>query len=213
MLSKSAPATNTAKRVTDVAAASVGLLVLSPVMLACAVAIRMTMGSPVLFRQERHGLHGRPFLLFKFRTMSSATDREGRLLPDHERLTRLGRFMRATSIDELPELVNVLRGEMSLVGPRPLLPRYTPYFTPSELRRFEVRPGLTGLAQVNGRNEARWDARLRHDVAYVDGWSMFLDARILAKTLRVALTQSGFTADPRGQMLDLDVERGGGTPQ
>ncbi|WP_454085380.1 sugar transferase [Georgenia sp. Marseille-Q6866] len=202
-----------AKRIADAIAASAGLIVLSPVLLVCAVGIRVTMGAPVLFRQERHGLQGRPFVLLKFRTMSSATDHEGQLLPDHERLTRLGRFMRSTSIDELPELVNILRGEMSLVGPRPLLPRYTAYFTPKELRRFEARPGLTGLAQVNGRNEASWDDRLSHDVAYVDGWNIFLDARILARTVQVALTRSGFAADPRGQMLDLDVERGIGAPQ
>ncbi len=176
-------------------------------MAAVAVAIRLSMGRPVLFRQIRPGLGERPFTLLKFRTMIDALDADGRPLPDTARLTRLGRFLRRSSLDELPQLWNVLRGEMSLIGPRPLLPRYLPWFTQEERLRFTVRPGITGWAQVNGRNTSSWDERLAMDVWYVRHQSLSLDARILARTLANSIRGTGVATDPSDVMLDLDVER------
>ena len=182
------------KRLLDAVAAAAGLVVLAPVLAAVAVGVRLTMGAPVLFRQVRPGLHGRPFTLLKFRTMRDAADAGGTPLPDAERLVPLGRFLRRTSLDELPELLNVLRGEMSLVGPRPLLPEYIPLYSPEQARRHEMRPGLTGWAQVNGRNAQEWDERLRLDVWYVDHWSLSLDLRILLRTVRQVLAREGINA-------------------
>lgn len=176
-------------------------------MAAVAVAIRLSMGRPVLFRQIRPGLGERPFTLLKFRTMIDALDTDGRPLPDTARLTGLGRFLRRSSLDELPQLWNVLRGEMSLIGPRPLLPRYLPWFTQEERLRFTVRPGITGWAQVNGRNTSSWDERLAMDVWYVRHQSLSLDARILARTLANSIRGTGVATDPSDVMLDLDVER------
>ena len=190
------------KRVIDVAGAAGGLVVLAVPLLSVAVAIRVTMGRPVLFRQTRPGLRGEPFVLYKFRTMRDAVDAAGRPLPDAERLTRLGRLLRSTSVDELPQLWNVLKGDMSLVGPRPLLMEYLPRYSPEQARRHEVRPGLTGLAQVDGRNALDWDTKLALDVAYVDRRSLWLDMRILARTLvqvvrREGISQPGHaTAEP-----------------
>ncbi len=195
------------KRAIDLVIAGVLLIVLSPVFLVVAASIRLTMGSPVLFRQVRPGLHGRPFTMLKFRTMTDARDASGRHLPDSQRLTRLGRWLRATSLDEFPELVNVLKGDMSLVGPRPLLMRYMPYFTDRERIRFAVRPGITGLAQVSGRNALPWDERLELDVRYVEEWSLGLDFRILWMTVRNVLRRSGVEVDPTQVMLDFDEER------
>jgi lipopolysaccharide/colanic/teichoic acid biosynthesis glycosyltransferase len=178
------------KRCIDKGAAAVGLLILAPVLAVTALIVRMALGSPVLFRQVRPGRGGRLFELVKFRTMLEATDADGNPLPDEQRLTRVGRFLRTTSLDELPQLWNVLRGEMSLVGPRPLLVEYLPRYSAEQARRHDVLPGITGWAQVNGRNALGWDERFRLDVWYVDHWSLALDAKILALTLlRVAQRQ------------------------
>jgi sugar transferase EpsL len=191
-----------AKRSVDLVAASVGLVLLSPLLAATAVIVRVGLGAPVLFRQERPGHRGRPFTLVKFRTMTMARNSDGQPLPDHQRLTPLGRLLRRTSIDELPTLWNVLRGEMSIVGPRPLLMEYLPRYTPEQMRRHDVRPGITGWAQVNGRNAATWEEKFEMDVWYVDHRSCRLDAKIVAMTaVRVVrgdgVTQPGrATADP-----------------
>ena len=158
------------------------LILLSPLFLLVALLVLVALGRPLFFRQERPGLDGRPFRLIKFRSMSDLRDAKGNLLEDAERLGRLGRFLRATSLDELPELINVLKGEMSLVGPRPLLMDYLPLYSPEQFRRHEVRPGLTGLAQVSGRNALDWDEKFALDLRYVDEWSPMLDAKILALT-------------------------------
>ncbi len=178
----------------DILGAASGLVLLSPVLAALALAILWQMGRPVLFRQIRPGLQGRPFAMVKFRTMSKAMDARGRPLPDAQRLTRLGRFLRATSLDELPELWNVMRGEMSLVGPRPLLMEYLPLYAPSQARRHEVRPGITGWAQVNGRNALSWEEKFALDVWYVDNRSLWLDLRILWLTLLKAARREGISA-------------------
>jgi lipopolysaccharide/colanic/teichoic acid biosynthesis glycosyltransferase len=195
------------KRSFDVAVALIGLVILSPLILAICAAIRWRMGGPVLFRQRRTGYRGRPFGALKFRSMNSRTDKHGNLLPDHKRIGRIGRLLRKTSLDEIPQLLNVLRGEMSIVGPRPLLPKYDLWYTTSELRRFEVRPGITGLAQVAGRNSVTWNDRLALDVEYVARWSLWLDVRILFQTVKVVLRREGVAEDPRELMADLDDER------
>ena len=195
------------KRTIDVVVSVMVLLVSMPVMAAVAVAIRLTMGNPVLFRQVRPGYQGRLFCLVKFRTMKDAFGPDGRPLPDSERLTSLGGFLRRTSLDELPQLWNVLKGEMSLAGPRPLLTRYQPYFTARERLRQTVRPGITGWAQIRGRNTASWDQRLSDDVWYVENWSLLLDLKILLITLKVVLHRRGIVDDPQSTMLNLDEER------
>jgi lipopolysaccharide/colanic/teichoic acid biosynthesis glycosyltransferase len=179
------------KRLMDVSAAALGLVILAPAMALIAAAIRLEMGSPVVFRQVRPGLHARPFELVKFRTMRDSRDALGRPLPIEDRITRLGSLLRRLSLDELPELWNVLKGDMSLVGPRPLLMEYLPIYTPDEARRHEVRPGITGWAQVNGRHDLDWEARFRLDVWYVDHWSLGLDLRTLARTVRMVLSGQG----------------------
>jgi sugar transferase EpsL len=171
------------KRAFDFVVAALAMVFLSPIFAILAFAIRMNLGSPVLFRQERPGLRDRPFTLLKFRSMRDAYAPDGALLPDSERLSTFGRFLRRTSLDELPELVNVLRGEMSLVGPRPLLMEYLPRYLPRQARRHEVPPGITGLAQVSGRNALSWEERFELDVWYVEHRSFWLDLRILAKTV------------------------------
>ena len=181
------------KRALDVTVSLIGLLVLSPLLLVVALIVRLTMGSPVLFRQPRGGLGGRPFSIIKFRTMRDALDREGNPLPDEERLTKVGQFLRSTSLDELPELLNVLMGQMSLVGPRPFMAEYLDCYTPQQARRHEVRPGITGWAQVNGRNTVSWEQRFDHDVWYVDNWSLWLDARILWLTAWTVLKREGIS--------------------
>ncbi|MGQ9827348.1 MAG: sugar transferase [Roseiflexus sp.] len=175
------------KRVFDLCVAGAALVVFAPLLLILVALVRMQLGAPVIFRQQRPGLHGRPFTLLKFRSMIDARDAEGNLLPDEERLTPFGRFLRSSSLDELPELINVIRGDMSLVGPRPLLMEYLDRYTPEQMRRHEVRPGITGWAQVNGRNAISWDQKFRLDVWYVDHLSFWLDLHILALTVwRVA---------------------------
>ncbi|AEV86432.1 sugar transferase [Actinoplanes sp. SE50] len=191
--------TDTVQRAIDVVAAGAGLVLLSPVITVVAGAVAAGLGRPVLFRQQRPGLHGRPFTLVKFRTMRDLDERRG-LVTDADRLTGLGRALRATSLDELPTLWNVLRGEMSLVGPRPLLMQYLDRYTPEQARRHEVRPGITGLAQVSGRNAVSWEERFAIDVWYVDHRSLGLNLRILARTVRLLLRRTGITAPGEATM-------------
>ena len=195
------------KRLLDAAIAAAGILMLAPVLLATGLAVRLLLGSPVLFRQLRPGLHGRPFAMLKFRTMRDAVNPRGEPLPDAERLTRFGRLLRATSLDELPELWNVLRGEMSLVGPRPLLMEYLPLYTPEQARRHEVRPGITGWAQVNGRNAISWEDKFRLDVWYVDHRSLWLDLKILFLTLKKVFVREGISQEDH---VTADKFRGSG---
>jgi lipopolysaccharide/colanic/teichoic acid biosynthesis glycosyltransferase len=182
------------KRVFDVLAAALALLLLALPLLALAWLIRCKLGSPVLFRQVRPGLQGRPFTMVKFRTMTDERGPDGVLLPDAQRLIPFGRFLRASSLDELPELWNVLKGEMSLVGPRPLLMEYLPLYTPQQARRHEVRPGITGWAQVNGRNAISWADKFALDVWYVDHRTLWLDVRILWMTVRKVMVRDGISA-------------------
>ena len=188
------------KRIFDFAAAAVLLLALASVILLVALLIRLRMGAPVLFRQERPGLNGRPFMLYKFRTMRSALDAAGQPLPDVQRLTPLGEALRRASLDELPQLFNVLRGEMSLVGPRPLLMEYLPLYSARQARRHAVRPGITGWAQVNGRNATSWPERLELDVWYVEHRSFRLDLKILWLTLARVLSGSGVSQPGQATM-------------
>ncbi len=181
------------KRALDLMAAVLALIILSPVLLALALIVRLQLGAPVLFRQQRPGLHGKRFRMAKFRTMTSARDAQGNLLPDAQRLTSFGRFLRSTSLDELPELWNVVRGDMSLVGPRPLLIQYLPLYSPEQARRHEVRPGITGWAQVNGRNAISWEQKFEYDVWYVDHLSLWLDLRIIAQTLAKIVRREGIS--------------------
>ena len=179
------------KRLLDLMLTIPALSLLSPVMVVVGFLVNLNLGRPVLFRQQRSGLYGKPFTLIKFRTMTDARNIEGNLLSDANRLTPFGRFLRSTSLDELPELFNVLKGEMSLVGPRPLLMKYLPRYTPEQMRRHEVKPGVTGWAQVNGRNALSWEQRFAMDVWYVDNYSLGNDIRILIRTLWIALRREG----------------------
>jgi sugar transferase EpsL len=183
------------KRLFDVVVSTVLLVALFPVLLAVAALVARRIGRPVLFRQERPGRHGRPFVMVKFRTMRDAVDAQGLPLPDADRMTTFGTALRASSLDELPELWNVLRGDMSLVGPRPLLMEYLPLYSPLQRRRHDVRPGITGWAQVNGRNAVSWDERFRHDIWYVDHRSFLLDLKILLLTVSRVL-RGGEVAQP-----------------
>jgi lipopolysaccharide/colanic/teichoic acid biosynthesis glycosyltransferase len=183
------------KRLFDFSASLAALLLLSPVFFLIALLVRVKIGSPIFFTQTRPGMHGKPFTMIKFRTMTKARGADGALLPDAERLTRFGRFLRATSLDELPELWNVLKGDMSLVGPRPLLMEYLPLYSPKQARRHEVRPGITGWAQVNGRNAISWDEKFKLDVWYVDHQSFWLDMKILFLTVRRVFQRHGISAD------------------
>ena len=190
------------KRLVDVVGAAVGLVVTAPIMAVLAVAILVTQGRPVVFAQVRPGRHGTPFRLYKFRTMRNEDPR--RPLPDGERITRLGRILRSTSLDELPELVNVLRGDMSLVGPRPLLMSYLDRYTPEQARRHEVRPGITGLAQVTGRNRLTWEERFEYDVWYVDHASFWLDVRILVRTVISVLRRDDISHPSHATMHEFE---------
>jgi len=188
------------KRLFDILVSAGALLLFSPVIAAVAIAVRLNMGSPVLFRHRRPGLNGRPFVMLKFRTMRERAGADGEPLPDSERLTRLGTFLRSTSLDELPELLNVLKGEMSLVGPRPLLMEYLERYDDFQARRHEVKPGMTGWAQVNGRNAITWEEKFRHDVWYVDNRSVWLDLRIIVMTIGKVLRRSGVSAQGEATM-------------
>ena len=181
------------KRLLDLGLALAALTLLWPLLLCLVVLVRLKLGTPVLFKQTRPGLHGRPFRILKFRTMTDARDAQGNLLPDAERLTRFGRFLRSTSLDELPELFNVLRGDMSLVGPRPLLMAYLPLYSPEQARRHEVRPGITGWAQVNGRNALSWEEKFAMDVWYVDHQSFWMDVKIVLLTVWKILKRENIT--------------------
>ena len=182
------------KRITEIFLAVIALLVFSPLMLVVAIVVRMRMGAPVLFTQRRTGLHGKLFELVKFRTMTNAVDGAGALLTDGERLTGFGKLLRSTSIDELPTLVNVLRGDMSVVGPRPLLPQYLPLYSMRQARRHEVKPGITGWAQVNGRNALAWEQKFSLDVWYVDNQSIWLDLKILLWTIVRVFQRQGISS-------------------
>jgi sugar transferase EpsL len=188
------------KRAFDLVLVIPGLPVLLPLLLCIALAVRFKLGSPVLFSQERPGRGGKPFTLYKFRTMNDAKDATGHLLPDAERLTPFGKFLRSTSLDELPELWNILKGDMSLVGPRPLLMEYLPLYSERQARRHEVKPGLTGWAQVNGRNALRWEDRLEMDVWYVDHQSFWLDLQIFWMTIWTVLKRRGISHEGSATM-------------
>jgi lipopolysaccharide/colanic/teichoic acid biosynthesis glycosyltransferase len=185
------------KRLLDLLLATLALIVLSPLLLVLAVLVRATLGAPILFRQQRPGYKGQIFTLNKFRTMRNDRDAAGNLLPDPQRVTPLGRFMRSTSLDELPELFNVLAGQMSLVGPRPLLVAYLERYSPEQMRRHDVLPGITGWAQINGRNALTWEDKFRLDVWYVDHWSLWLDVKIMALTLLKVFRREGIV--PHGK--------------
>ena len=191
------------KRLLDVVGASVALLIFGPLMLYLAFRVRQELGSPVLFCQVRPGLGGKPFVMYKFRTMTEERDEQGNLLPDEKRLTPFGAFLRAWSLDELPELFNVLKGDMSLVGPRPLLMQYLDRYTPEQFRRHEVKPGITGWAQVNGRNALSWEEKFKLDVWYVDNWTIWLDLKILWLTLVKVLRREGISAHGHATMPEF----------
>lgn len=198
------------KRLIDIGVTSTALLLAAPIMAAVSIAVRWKLGSPVLFRQTRPGLNGQPFLILKFRTMSDARDAAGDLLPDDERLGRLGRFLRASSLDELPELWNILRGDMSLVGPRPLLMRYLERHTPEQMQRYDVRPGLTGWAQIKGRNSLTWEEKFALDCWYVQNQSIWLDLKIIALTVPSVLGRKDISAAGHSTMPEF---MGTATPQ
>lgn len=191
------------KRTFDLIASLLALVLLSPLLALIALLVRLKLSSPILFRQQRPGLHGEPFILYKFRTMTDARDAQGNLLPDAERLTRLGRFLRSASLDELPALFNVLKGDISLVGPRPLLMQYLDRYTPEQMRRHEVKPGITGWAQVNGRNALTWEQKFALDVWYVDHWSLWLDLKIIALTIWKILKREGISQPGQATMEEF----------
>jgi lipopolysaccharide/colanic/teichoic acid biosynthesis glycosyltransferase len=191
------------KRLFDLLLTSAGFIGVLPLLLFLALAVRWTLGAPVFFVQERPGLGGRPFRMFKFRPITDDPDAEGRLLPDEKRLTRLGRMLRSTSLDELPELLNVIKGEMSLVGPRPLLMRYLDRYTPEQARRHEMPPGVTGWAQVNGRNAISWEEKFELDVWYVENWSLGLDVKILGMTLLKVVKREGISQAGQATMEEF----------
>ncbi len=191
------------KRCIDIVGAGLGLIVLSPVLAVVAIAIWWDMGRPIMFHQIRPGLNGQAFSMVKFRTMSNKRDSQGDLLPDEQRLTSLGKFLRKTSLDEFPELFNVLKGDMSLVGPRPLLMQYLERYTPEQARRHEVKPGITGWAQVNGRNAISWEEKFTLDVWYVDNCSLWLDIKILAITIWKVFRREGISAEGEATMPEF----------
>lgn len=197
------------KRCLDFLLSLCGIIVLGPVLVVLAVLVRVKLGSPILFHQERPGRHEKIFKLYKFRSMTDEKDVEGNLLPDEVRLTKFGRLLRSTSLDELPELFNILKGDMSLVGPRPLLVRYLPYYTEEERHRHDVRPGLTGLAQVNGRNALGWEDRFQYDLDYVNHLNFGLDLKIIGMTVGKVLKRSGTLSGADQTVADFDVYRRG----
>uniref|UniRef100_UPI00319E8465 sugar transferase n=1 Tax=Geomonas ferrireducens TaxID=2570227 RepID=UPI00319E8465 len=188
------------KRLMDFIASALALILFSPLLVLLALVVRIKLGGPVLFRQQRPGKNGRPFVMLKFRTMTNAKDASGDLLPDHLRLTRFGRFLRSSSLDELPELINVLKGEMSLVGPRPLLMEYMPLYSAEQARRHEVKPGVTGWAQVNGRNAISWEDKFKLDVWYVDNRSIRLDLKIILSTVAKVFKREGISQEGQATM-------------
>ncbi|MDQ1331039.1 MAG: sugar transferase EpsL [Thermodesulfobacteriota bacterium] len=195
------------KRLFDFIAALIALLLLGPVILVISLFVRVNMGMPVFFRQKRPGLHGKPFHIYKFRTMSVAYGEDGLLLPDRKRITKLGAFIRKWSLDELPQLFNILKGEMSLVGPRPLLMEYLPLYTPDQARRHDVKPGITGWAQVNGRNALNWNERFKLDVWYVDHHSFNLDMKIIFLTIWKILKREGINQPGQSTMEEFKGDK------
>lgn len=195
------------KRAFDIAASTSALVVLSPVLAITAYKVKKELGSPVLFRQTRPGLHGKPFEMIKFRTMKDATDKAGNALPDSERLTEFGKKLRASSLDELPELWNVFKGDMSLVGPRPLLMEYLPLYSAEQAKRHNVRPGVTGYAQVNGRNSLSWEDKFKLDTWYVEHQSLWLDMKILLKTVKKVIIKDGISAEGEATMTKFTGSR------
>lgn len=194
---------NYVKRCLDFLVSLCGIIVISPVLLVLCILVRVKLGSPVLFRQERPGRDEKIFTLCKFRTMTDARDENGELLPDAVRLTKFGKFLRSTSLDELPELINILKGDMSLIGPRPLLVKYLPLYNETQKHRHDVRPGLTGLAQINGRNAITWEQKFEYDVEYVNNLSFALDLRILFGTVRSVLRREGISSGTNATMEEF----------
>ncbi|EOU1462626.1 sugar transferase [Clostridium perfringens] len=188
------------KRTFDIIASLGGLIVLSPIMIICAILIRINLGSPIFFKQKRIGKDNKEFEMIKFRTMKDAVDKEGNQLPDELRLTKVGQVLRSLSIDELPELINILKGDMSLIGPRPLLVKYLPLYNERQIRRHEVLPGLTGWAQVNGRNNLTWNEKFELDVYYVENWSLKLDLKIFFLTFYKVFKREGISQDGQATM-------------
>ncbi|MBN8209773.1 sugar transferase [Bacillus sp. NTK071] len=195
------------KRVIDVILSALILLILSPLVMLTCLLIRFKLGSPILFKQERIGYKEQVFIVYKLRTMSDARDEKGQLLPDSVRLTRLGKIIRKLSIDEIPQLVNVLKGDMSIVGPRPLLVKYLPYYTERERKRHQMKPGITGLAQIAGRNTLKWDERFAIDVEYVENASIWLDMKIMLLTIVKVLRKEDIVDVPSDHLMDFDMER------
>ncbi len=195
------------KRLLDIAISLCSLLILSPVIMIVAILVRIKLGSPVIFKQDRPGKDGKIFKLYKFRSMSDKKDKNGKLLPDKDRLTKFGRILRSTSLDELPELVNILKGEMSLIGPRPLAVAYLPYYNEEEKHRHDVRPGLTGLAQINGRNALNWEERFSYDIEYVNNITFINDLKIIFKTFYKVIKKDGVVTRGTGKTIDFDEYR------
>lgn len=195
------------KRAIDVALSFLAIIVLSPVMFIVAILVRIKLGTPVIFKQERPGLHGNIFTLYKFRTMTDAKDQNGRLFPDEDRMTDFGRRLRSASLDELPELFNILKGDMAFVGPRPLLVKYLSRYSQRQKRRHEVMPGLTGYAQINGRNSLSWEERFEMDIWYVDHINFILDVKILFKTVSIVLKKDGINSETSATMEEFKGER------
>lgn len=196
------------KRLLDIIIASVALVLLSPLYAFVAYKVKKNLGSPILFRQVRPGLHGKPFEMIKFRTMKDAVDVQGNPLPDSERLTPFGKMLRSTSLDEMPELWNVIKGDMSIVGPRPLLMEYLPLYSPEQAKRHDVRPGMTGHAQVNGRNAISWEEKFKLDTWYVENQSTWLDFKIMLKTVKKVITKDDISAEG-----EVTMSKFTGTPE
>ena len=195
------------KRVLDFTLSLIGVIVLSPIMLITAILVRIKLGSPVMFKQQRPGKEEKIFTIYKFRTMTDKKDEQGNLLPDKDRLTKFGKFLRSTSLDELPELINILKGDMSIVGPRPLLVEYLPYYNENEKHRHDVRPGLTGLAQINGRNATSWEKRFEYDVTYTNEVSFILDVKIILATVGKVFKREGISQEGNATMSKFECER------
>lgn len=191
------------KRCLDFVLSLIALIILSPVLLIVALLVRCKLGSPIIFKQQRPGLHEKVFCMYKFRTMTDAKDEQGNLLPDEVRLTRFGKTLRSTSLDELPELFNILKGDMAIVGPRPLLVQYLPRYNERQHHRHDVRPGFTGLAQVNGRNSISWQEKFEWDVRYVENLSFLMDLQIIAKTVKVVLKRDGISSETSATMEEF----------
>lgn len=195
------------KRVLDFLFSLIALVVLCPIMIIIAILVRLCMGKPVIFKQKRAGYMGKEFMIYKFRSMSDKCDKDGKLLSDLERLTRLGKFLRKTSLDELPQLFNILKGDIAIIGPRPLLVEYLPIYTENEMKRHEVRPGLVGLAGVNGRNNQSWDSKFKYDLEYVEKISFKLDCTIFFKCIMIVLEQKDVYYDPKKLEEDSFTKR------